>query len=119
MSIVRSLQFFILLVLPSACGTLITVPVPVPDMNLYYLKEASEAEWVLEEHFLTTGQTQVSRAGWDSISEGIVCTELSSWAALNGAVGKLCSQVTCDYQPLQILNNVMLKLERDSGIGLR
>lgn len=91
-----SLQFCIILALPS-CGTLIKDPVTIKDEPLYYLKEASVAQWAVAMHFLTSGSVQITKDQWDAMSEGMACMPLPSFDDFNAEISKLCSQVPCNY----------------------
>ena len=84
-------------------------------MPLYYIKKASEAEWVTEMFFLSTGTNQVSHAAWDDIAQGMVATPLAYWAKINVALGQLCSQVPCDYETVQTLKAFTDRAEAVSG----
>lgn len=70
-------------------------------------------------HFLTAGETDLTGAEWDSISEGMVAMSLAAFDDFNAEISKLCSQVTCDYDLLQALNRLsarvhsMPKISRD------
>lgn len=111
------LQFFITLAITataSGCGTLIKVPVTIDDEDLYYLKEASPTEWAVHMHFLSTGQDQVAEDAWNAQSAGKVCMLLSAFDDFNTEIGKLCSQVPCDYQTVQNLKNLIAHLKEVS-----
>lgn len=82
----------------SSCGTLIKNPVQINNEPLYYLKEASDAKWVTQMYFLTTDEDQLTHSEWDAVSAGMVCMPLKSFGDFNTEIGKLCSQVPCDYQ---------------------
>lgn len=90
----------------------------IDDLNLYYLKEATDTQWALEEHFLSTGEAQISHADWDAMSQDKVCTELASWANINKAIGQLCSQVPCDYETVKLVNDFTTRMETVSGLTL-
>jgi hypothetical protein len=93
-----------------SCGTLIKDPVTINDEALYYLKEASPDQWAVEMHFLTSGQTQVTQAQWNAMSQGMVAMPLTEWDDINTEIGKLCSQVPCDYNTTQALSKLMTQL---------
>lgn len=89
----------VLLSVPS-CGGL-QVPVRIHDEDLYFLKQVDEPRWAAHMHFLTEGTEQVSRTQWDAISQGMVCMPSHAFEDFNAEIGKLCSQVKCDYETLQ------------------
>lgn len=100
----------------SACGSLPT-NVTVNDHILYYQKQASDADWAVEMHFLTDGSKDLSKADWDAISEGQVCMPLSDWTDVNKTISAFCSAqgINCDYQIKQALNAFFSRLELASG----
>lgn len=105
---------FSISVLLNGCST-IQVPVTVQDLPLYYLKEASSAEYATEFHFLTSGTIQIPQADWNNMSQGMVCTPLASWGTVNTEFGKFCTQVPCDYETTQLQNAITTRLEEVSG----
>ena len=100
------LSFILLALILSGCAS-IPVPVTVHDEDLYYLKGPSGA---VEMHFLTSGETDLTVAEWDSISEGMVAMSLAAFDDFNTEIGKLCSQITCDYDLLQAMNRLSSQL---------
>lgn len=110
------LRFFITLAIlaaTSGCGTLIKDPVTIKNEDLYYLKQASDDEWAVKMHFLTSGQSQVTKAQWEAISQGMACMSLPAFDDFNAEIAKLCSQVPCDYQ--QAIKDFFLRLAGVSG----
>lgn len=92
-----------------SCQT--TVPVDIKDEDLYYLKEASTDQWAVEMHFLSDGQAQVSQTDWNVKSQGMVCMPLTEWSDINTEFGKLCTQITCDYEFQQAMALISERLE--------
>lgn len=90
----------------NGCGKIL-IPVDIKDEALYYLKGPSGA---VEMHFLTSGQTDLTLDQWNAISEGMVCMELSSWDDFNTEIGKLCSQIPCDYQTVEAFKKIIARL---------
>lgn len=112
------LLFFITLVLPvslSSCGTLIKVPVTVNDETLYYLKQSSTDQWAVQMYFLSSGQSQVTQDSWNKISQGMACMSLSAFEDFNTEIGKLCSQVPCDYKYTQALTALIARMKSAQG----
>lgn len=105
-----SLLFCITLALLNSCGTLIKVPVAIKDEDLYYLKEASDSEWAVHMHFLSTGSDQITKDAWDKMSQGMVSMPLAAFEDFNTEIGKLCSQVPCNYEVMKKLNNFFSRL---------
>lgn len=89
-----------------SCGK-IKIPVNISDEPLYYLKGPSGA---VEMHFLTSGQTQLTKTEWDAISEGMVAMPLSAFEDFNTEIGKLCSQVPCNYELTQKIDQLLTRL---------
>lgn len=84
-------------------------PVQINDEDLYYLKGQSGA---VEMHFLTTGQTDLTLDQWNAIEEGMVAMPLSAFDDFNTEIGKLCSQVVCDYDTFQAWRNIYARLHK-------
>lgn len=108
-----------ILVALSACGTLFLKHVGIENEPIYFLKQASDQEWATLMYFLTDGKSPVSREEWDKVSQGMVCMPLKSFADFNKEIGKLCSEVPCDYDTQVHWENLIKKLEVESGRSLR
>ena len=75
----------------------------VSNVTLYFQKgdpllPASYPNYILEERFLTAGQSTLTKEDWDTISPGKVAMSLDDWDLVNKMVSNFCSQVTCDYE---------------------
>ena len=92
-------------------------------MTLYYLKEASEDQWVTQMDFLDTATSQISHTNWDAMSQGQVCQPLAQWGNVNTMVASFCSSphINCNYEVSpgvslkQALNNLFGQLAIASG----
>lgn len=110
----QSLRFCIMLALLVAtndCGTLIKDPVSINDEPLYFLKQASTDQWAVQMHFLTSGQSQITQGQWNAMSQGMVAMPLSAFSDFNTEIGKLCSQIPCNYQIQQAQKNISTLIE--------
>lgn len=107
-----SLLFCITLAtLAASCGT----AVGIKDEPLYFLKgnpnvPASFPDYAVEMHFLTQGQADMTKAQIDAISQGMVMMPLQSFDDFNVEVGKLCSQVKCNYETTSKLAEFIARL---------
>lgn len=90
----------------TSCGH-IPIPVHVHDETFYYQKHTDDARWVTILHFLTSGKSNMSRADWERISQGSVCMSMGAAEDFNAEIGKLCSQVDCDYDTLIAFSRLM------------
>lgn len=89
----------------TSCGT-IQVPVDVKDEPLYFIKgdprvPASFPKYAVQMHFFTPGQVQLTKEDYDPITQGQVCMPLSAFRDINTEIGKLCTQVPCNYPVVQ------------------
>jgi hypothetical protein len=106
----------------SSCATL-QDPVEIKDEPLYYIKgnptvPASFPDYAVEMHFLSSGQTDMTKAQIDPIIQGMVCLPAESFDDFNTEIGKLCSQVTCDYETMAKLAELVERLHYAAGSGL-
>ena len=91
------------LLLTASCCT--TIPVSVKDEPLTYVKgslgdPSTYPEFAVLMHFLSTGQADETEAEFAPTLQNSVCMPLASFEDFNTEIGKLCSQVTCDYAAL-------------------
>lgn len=102
--------------------------VDVPNNTLYFLKEASQDQWAVEMHFLDSSTAQVTLDQWLALStptpgHGMVCQDLTDWAAINKMVSDFCSArgIDCSYEVQPglsvrgILNGFFQRLSAASG----
>lgn len=103
------LAFFIMaaMLIPSGCGQL-PDPVQINDETLYFLKGPSGA---VQMNFLTPGQVDLTKAQWDAISEGMVAMPSSAFADFDKEIGKLCSEVPCDYATVQAFHSLVAAIK--------
>lgn len=97
----------------SGCAS-IQIPVSISDEPLYFIKgrcdvQATASDFAVEMYFLTSGQTELTLNDWNAISEGMVAMPLAAWDAFNIEIGKLCSQVTCNYETQQKLASLVAR----------
>ena len=98
----------------AACNP--SVPVPIKDETLYYIKgdpavPASFPNYAVEMHFLTSGQTDLTKAQIDAITQGMVMLSLNGFDDFNKEIADLCSQNTCSYETQAILTVMAEKIK--------
>lgn len=65
----------------------------------------------VEVHFLSSGQTVIPKAQWDSLRFGMVCMPQSSFSDFKKEIEELCSNTSCSYEVKQAMKVVFNKIE--------
>ncbi len=109
----QSLLFFITLALCSSCCGM-PAPVDIRDEPLYYIKGRPDAapgdQYAVQMFFLSSGQTDLTKADFDAISQGLVAMPLQSFDDFNKEIAEACSEANCDYIILAKVKSFMSRL---------
>lgn len=76
--------------------------VPIEEEDFYTDKGANGA---VETHFFSTDITDIGKAAWDSMREGMVCMSAQALSDIKGAIEQLCTKTVCDEQLVQTLRD--------------
>jgi hypothetical protein len=104
----------------SSCGK-IKIPVDIQDETLTYIKgdpanPATYANYAVQMHFLSSGQIDMTKDQIDALMQGSVLMPMQAFEDFNTEIGKLCSQVPCDYNLTNLLSTLVQRMKTMSAL---
>jgi hypothetical protein len=85
-------------------------------MNFYTLMGENGAHIT---HLFDASTSDMSKAAWDAISEGKICTEAQSIADVKAELEKLCSEAPCNKQALAVLRQAFDRIQNAKAKNAR